>query len=71
MFTCNVCNEKLYDGSSAICHQDLCDRPMSIDDWCDRLIDQLDAIPTTPDANKKVIAVLIRGHANTLKDQFE
>jgi hypothetical protein len=71
MFTCNVCNTKIYDGSAAICHQDECIRPTSIDEWCDGLIGQLDAIPTIPEATNRVIAVLVRGHANTLKHQFE
>ena len=71
MFTCNVCNQKIYDGSAAICHQDECMRPTSIDDWCDNLIGDIEAIPTIIDGTKRVIAVLIRGHANTLKDQFE
>lgn len=72
-FTCNVCGEKLYDGSSAICHQDSCTRPQSLDDWADGLVQNVQSIPTVANQEGlgKIIEVLIRGHVNSLKETYE
>lgn len=69
-FRCNVCGEELYDGSSAICHQDSCDRPIDLDDWVVGLIADIPVCPTKDPSFLKELEVVIRSHVNMLRGRW-